>query len=92
MRLDIPISISSGVVPRPPAGSLSNNLLGDFAAPPLYDCSAEISPTIDLPPCVPVVKLSRAMYLTCCVISHIGMLQDNMGTDSRPFSFESQMP
>lgn len=90
MRLDIPISISSGVVPRP-AGSLSNNPIGDFTAPPFYDCSSDLSSTIDLPPYVLVVKLLRATYLTYCAIGHIGMLRGNMGTDPRPFSVYSRL-
>ncbi|EPS98298.1 hypothetical protein FOMPIDRAFT_1031598 [Fomitopsis schrenkii] len=55
-QLDIPISISSGVIPR-----LYTNSAGGDTAPPLYDSSAEPQPTLELPPYVILAaQLSRS--------------------------------
>ena len=60
VQLDIPITISSGVVPGQAAASSSDYTRGEFAAPPLYDRSAD-PPALDLPPYALAIELGRML-------------------------------
>lgn len=86
-QLDIPISISSGVIPR-----LYTNSAGGDTAPPLYDSSAEPQPTLELPPYALLCNLEYAAYLIYVLVGHIGTLRDDMDTsDFRSFSLLSYL-